>query len=143
MDDLPYDIKHYEILPRLDDPSRNIIRHILLGNKLKLLSNDDSCVLRHGLEFTKFWYSRGFLNKSNLCANAAEGGSLEILKWARANGCYWDKWTCANAAWIGSLEILVWARANGCPWDSLTWYAAKNGHLETLKWAIENGCPPY
>ena len=26
---------------------------------------------------------------------AAKGGHLEVLKWARANGCPWDEWTCA------------------------------------------------
>ena len=32
------------------------------------------------------------------CA-AAEGGHLEVLQWARANGCPWDEWTtCAYAA---------------------------------------------
>ncbi len=49
MDDLLYDIKRYEILPRLDGPSENIIRHILLGNKLTLSKHDDSCVLSHVL----------------------------------------------------------------------------------------------
>ena len=50
--------------------------------------------------------------------------------------------TCACAAEYGYLNILKWARENGCEWNSDTCtYAAKNGHLETLKWARENGCP--
>ena len=28
------------------------------------------------------------------CAYAAEGGHLEVLKWARENGCPWDEYTC-------------------------------------------------
>ena len=52
-----------------------------------------------------------------VCSEAAGGGFLEILKWARENGCGWDGWTCANAA--------------------------EGGHLEVLKWAVENGCPEY
>jgi len=51
------------------------------------------------------------------CAYAAEGGHLEVLKWARENGCPWDKQTCAYAAKGGHLEVLKWARENGCPWD--------------------------
>ena len=43
------------------------------------------------------------------------GGHLEVLKWARANGCPWDWWTCANAAAGGHLE--VWAHENDCPWN--------------------------
>ena len=27
----------------------------------------------------------------------------------------WDRWTCANAAEGGHLEVLKWARENGCP----------------------------
>ena len=46
-----------------------------------------------------------------------EGGHLEVLQWARANGCPWDQRTCAYAATGGHLEVLQWARANGCPWN--------------------------
>ena len=48
---------------------------------------------------------------------AAEGGHLEVLQWARANGCPWDEWTCHNAAAGGHLEVLRWAHANECPCD--------------------------
>ncbi len=115
MDDLPYDVKHYEILTRLDNPSKSIIRYVLLGSKLKLVIKDHSCVIKHGLDFTKFWYSQGFLNKSNLCNFAAMNGQIETLKWARANGCYWDEYTCRIVAKNGHLETLKWARDNGCP----------------------------
>ena len=69
-------------------------------------------------------------------------GHLEVLKWARENGCPWDEETCWKAAERGHLEVLQWARENGCPWNELTCaYAALGGHLETLKWLRENGCP--
>ena len=48
---------------------------------------------------------------------AMEGGHLEVLQWARANGCPWDEWTCHNAAAGGHLEVLRWAHANECPCD--------------------------
>ena len=51
------------------------------------------------------------------CANAALNGHLEMLKWARENGCDWNSDTCANAAINGHLEVLKWARENGCQWD--------------------------
>ena len=58
--------------------------------------------------------------KSGLCAYAAEGGHLEVLQWARAQGCPWDWRTCAWAARNGHLEVLQWARAHGCRWDEAT-----------------------
>jgi hypothetical protein len=61
---------------------------------------------------------------------------LEMLQWARANGCPWDEGTCAAFARGGNLEMLQWARANGCPWDEGTCAAAaRGGHLEVLKYA--------
>jgi len=78
----------------------------------------------------------------DICRNASSQGSLEVIQWARANGCPWDAWTCAYAAKNGHLEVLQWATANGCPWDAWTCaYAAENGHLGVLQWARANDCP--
>ena len=72
---------------------------------------------------------------------AAKNGHLDVLKWARTNGCPWNGCTCANAALGGYLDVLRWARANGCPWDERTCsWAAECGHLDVLKWARANGC---
>ena len=38
---------------------------------------------------------------------------LAVLQWVRANGGPWDEETCANAAWGGHLDVLQWARENG------------------------------
>ena len=57
---------------------------------------------------------------SGRAADAANGGHLEVLKWARENGCPWDERTCRGAAECGHLEVLKWARDNGCPWDENT-----------------------
>jgi hypothetical protein len=66
-----------------------------------------------------------------LLAYAARGGHLEVLQWARANGCEWDEYTCSDAARGGHLEVLQWARANGCEWDEGTCAcAADGGRLE-------------
>jgi hypothetical protein len=54
----------------------------------------------------------------------------------------WDKKTCDYAAEGGHLEVLKWARDNGCPWGSDTClYAAENGHLDILQYLWANGCP--
>jgi hypothetical protein len=42
---------------------------------------------------------------------AAQGGHLEVMQWARANGCPWDRGTRKNA----SGHVLEWAVANGVP----------------------------
>ena len=77
-----------------------------------------------------------------ICAYAAEGGHLEVLKWLRVNRYPWDKITCTNAAFHGHLKLLQWARKNGCPWDENTCsYSAFHGHLKLLQWARKNGCP--
>lgn len=39
---------------------------------------------------------------------------MEVLKWAKENGCLWDEWTCVEAARRNrQLEVLKWARENG------------------------------
>ena len=56
-------------------------------------------------------------NECLLCAAAAMVGDLEALKSLRAENFPWDWWTCANAAGGGHLEVLKWARD---PWDERT-----------------------
>ena len=46
-----------------------------------------------------------FLGMNYLALNAAYS-HLEILKWARENGCPWNGDVCANAAREGRLDIL-------------------------------------
>ena len=76
------------------------------------------------------------------CDGAAGGGHLELLQWARANGCDWNSGTCYAAAEGGHLEVLQWARANGCPWDSGVISCAEgSGRTAVAEWARANGCP--
>jgi hypothetical protein len=78
----------------------------------------------------------------DICTYAAQNGHLEVLKWLRENNCPWNEYTCANAACNGYLEILKWLRENKCPWDESTIaFAVCNRQLEVLKWARANGCP--
>ena len=61
----------------------------------------------HGVEWA---FER---TKWAVCRWAAQKGYLEVLQWARANGCPWDEEVCTFAARGGRLEVLQWARANG------------------------------
>jgi hypothetical protein len=73
---------------------------------------------------------------------AASCGYLDIVKWAREQGCQWIKPTSLWAACGGHLAVLRWLRENGCPLDPRTCaYAAGGGHLAVLRWAREHGCP--
>ena len=72
--------------------------------------------------------------------DAASGGHLEVLRWAREHHCPWNSETCLFAATFGHLEVLQWAREHHCPWDWET-CAAHADNLEVLRWAIEHGCP--
>jgi len=95
------------------------------------------------------------LECADICETLAEGGHLEVLRWAREQGCPWDEWTCARAAEGGHLEVLKWAREHHCPWTEdleddgpvdegpvdCCALAARGGHLEVLKWLREHHCP--
>ena len=67
---------------------------------------------------------------------AAQGGHLEVLKWAREHHCRWN-WMngCASAAESGHLEVLKWAREHHCPWNY--WHthesARAHGRPEVLR----------
>ena len=100
MEILPYDVKHYEILPLLDKVSTMVLQHTLLGKPYpKGLSDDDQkIIISYGLKYTQYFYDLNLLNKNKICENAAWNGHLEVLKWARENCCNWDELTCANAA---------------------------------------------
>ena len=52
------------------------------------------------------------------CAHAALGGHLEVLQWARANGCPWNKYTIVRACQYGHDDVVIWAKTNGAPDES-------------------------
>jgi len=77
-----------------------------------------------------------------VCGLAAKHGQVEALQWAREHDCPWEAVTCAFAACRGHLDTLVWAQEHGCPWDDMTCAgAAHGGHLIVLQWARERNCP--
>ena len=43
------------------------------------------------------------------CEGAAEGGHLEVLQWARANGCPWNFFECVSGATANDkVDVLAW-----------------------------------
>ena len=58
-----------------------------------------------------------------------------MLKYCWANRCPWNEYTCELAAEGGHLEVLKWARSKGCPWDEdVCAFAAEEGHME-VRWS--------
>lgn len=71
--------------------------------------------------------------------SAALYGHLEILKYARANGCPWNDRIPVCAILGGHLEILKWARENGYEWsEEVTLAAVSTANLEVLVWLKDN-----
>ena len=113
-----------------------------LMDRLGSLPATGGDVARHGNLALLMWMrdERKCHFDATVCTAAASGGQLEVLKWARMNGCEWNWGTCMMAACNGHLEVLQWVRENGCPWHKRTYCAAAaNGHLHVLQWARENG----
>jgi len=76
---------------------------------------------------------------------AAEQGNLEMVKYCVANECPIGTWACADAAQNGHLEVLKYLREEvKATWDSRTasWAAAK-GHLHILEYLVERKYDQY
>ena len=67
---------------------------------------------------------------------------MQVLKWARCNGCDWDEYTCTNAVAAQRLDILQWARSQDCPWDHRTFRLIEEEAPPDIElWARKNGLP--
>jgi hypothetical protein len=82
------------------------------------------------------------------CEVAARGGHLDVLKYARENGCLWEvsspyKGMCISAIIGGNVECLKYVQERKCqmPLDNRPCErAAEHGHLEMLKYLRSLGC---
>ena len=91
--ELPYELQSH-IIEYMDSISYTIMHFV--------------CKRYRSFVFAKM--NKKTITKGNICETVAHCGYLNILKWARKNGCPWDKWTCCGAASCGHLETLKWAR---------------------------------
>ena len=72
-----------------------------------LLLHDISNLVLEFLDLDEQKYVNGNWNKiQNACFFAASHGFLDLLQWARSNGCRWNTFVCSNAARNGHLEVL-------------------------------------
>ena len=78
----------------------------------------------------------------DICAAAAGGGHLELLRRLRDLGFMWTSKTCSAAARAGHLDVLQFARAQDCRWryEVLSEAAACRNNVAMLEWMCENEC---
>jgi hypothetical protein len=84
------------------------------------------------------WLPLGRINLPH-CRRHGTLTHLEVLQWARANGCPCHAGLyAAEVAQFGHLAVLQPARANGCPWDAtICKRAAAGGHLLNCSWRVQ------
>ena len=72
-------------------------------------------------------------------------GNLEMVKYCVAHKCPINEFACANAAENGQLECLKYLREEAkAPWDLQTaLWAAGNGHLHILEYLVEREYDEY
>ena len=82
---------------------------------------------------------------SRTISGAAWYGNLEMVKYCVANECPIGTGACANAAENGQLECLKYLREEAkAPWNSYTAaWAAENGHLHILEYLVERKYDKY
>ncbi len=92
----------------------------------------------------KYMHFPGWQNRKPemwICQKIAKLGWVDMLAYARAQGCKWDRTTPMSAAFHGQLESLRYAHEHGCEWRGDTpSHAANAGHFECLRYAHEHGC---
>ena len=97
------------------------------------------CAARSGsLNVVQFLLQQQLILNSDqsydVCAAAAAGGHLKVLKYLRDEGFAWDNVVTLEASYHGHKHILQYAKDNGCPWSpNACSVAAFNGHLDLLK----------
>ena len=76
----------------------------------------------------------GFAMDEIMIMQAARGGNLELVQWLRGEGCPGQHKTCHWAVEQVHVEVLRWARENGCQWGAATRdrAAAELGYTDDL-----------
>ena len=78
------------VLARLREVNRTM-RDAVDSTGLRVMDTTSEEAAQLGcLETLKHKLKTGRLNRAKVCSSAAKGGQLEVLQWARANGCQWD-----------------------------------------------------
>ena len=119
----PWGTYDHEVGEEMDEPY--FCNRVALTNKLELL--------KWVREEKKCEWNGGTIDA------AAYKGNLEMVKYCVAKKCPIDELACANAAENGQLECLKYLHEEAkAPWDCYTAEcAAVNGHIHILKYLVE------
>jgi hypothetical protein len=120
----------------------SLVEYLLL-NDYKLNTNLFANAAKDGnLEILILLDNKNCPKNEQVFENAAINGNLDNMKWLQKNNYPWNKNTFANAALNGNLDNMKWLRKFGCPWNEKTFAnAAKNGNLDNMIWLRKFGCP--
>eukprot|EP00953_Heterococcus_sp_UTEX-ZZ885_P014120 8037-Heterococcus_DN1.PRE.4 len=81
-------------------------------------------------------------NLGAICARAVESGSIEVLQYLKREGAVFNEGVMTAAAEAGKLHICQYLRAEQCPWDaSACTGTVYTGSVDALRWLREQGCP--
>ena len=75
-----------------------------------------------------------------IALEAARGGQIDVIVWAKNRGCECDYRLFYEAARSGQLEVFEWADTNGLEWvlSGAAAGAASAGHVRLLEWMREH-----
>lgn len=112
------------------------------GNPVDKRDDDDADEFIDRDEIWPAWYADGGMHSSACDQSGSaitdEAGTEEVEDW-------WGPVMCASAARGGHLDLLKWLRGPDvrCPWDARTTAAAAaGGHVDVLAWALTECTPP-
>jgi len=153
----PWGTYNHELEEEMDEPY--FCWQVAKTNKLELLKwirEEKQCEWdewtinaaadQGNLEMVKYCVANECPIGTYACANAAQNGHLEVLKYLREEvKAPWGWTTAANAAAKGHLHILEYLverkydqyNVHAC------WFAAENGHLDCLKYLHETAKAPW
>lgn len=135
---LPSDVL-VDIIGKLDPSSRGILKHVSKGMRHIIHVNEE-----RGLQAGRIGRLRAIYRTPTVCSLSIRDmcASVELLRWARGQGCSLSFSACTMAAQTGNLDALKATREEGFPWDESTCIAAaRNGDLAMLSWVIHQDCP--
>ena len=76
-------------------------------------------------------------SNKNVCEYIAKQGSIDLMKWARDEGCPWNIHVPYKAAHHGHIALLTWLSDNSCPISYRAAHAAaKGGHIHIIEWLV-------
>jgi hypothetical protein len=128
IDDTPYEIYDY-VFKNIDLIESNF-------DLIKSEFNEKNNVI---CEMDIIIYKEYHAYDTDLCSNAANLGSLNLLKYLHVHEYPWCRGACMNAAGQGHLEVLKYLITNGCPWHVYcSMFAASEGHVNCLEYAHKN-----